>query len=75
MGKMNRGTLLVSFTGCFLIAAISMLSQPQILPQITPSLEALNNLLSTKLSEPVSLIFSGMGLITIASVAREKIKK
>ena len=75
MGKINIKKILASFCGCFAITAIGAFHQPQVLPDISPSLEALNNLFSVNISQPAALILSGIGLICIASAARGSIKK
>ena len=75
MEKINIAKIFASFAGCFFVAAISVFNQPQILPDVSPSLGAINNLFSLHLSEPAILILSGIGLIGIASVAREGLKK
>ncbi len=75
MEKINIRKILASFGGCFAVTAISALHQPQVLPDISPSLEALNNLFSANISQPAALILSGIGLICIASAARGSIRK
>ncbi len=74
MGKINIGKLFASFVGCFFLAAVGVSGQPHILPEVSPSLQALDNLFTFNISEPVLLILSGIGLIAIASAARERLK-
>jgi len=74
MGKINIGKIFASFVGCFFIAFIGMSGQPQILPDVSPSLQALDSLFTMNLSEPAVLVLSGLGLIGVASIARERLK-
>ncbi len=74
MGKTNIGKILASFAGCFFMTVISFSGHNQILPDVSPSLQVLENLFSLNLSEPALLVLSGIGLIGIGSIARERLK-